>query len=260
MPEGDTVWRTARSLDQALSGATLTGVDFRVPELATVHLTGQMVHETVARGKHLLTRIGDDHTLHTHLKMEGAWHLYRPESRWRRPRHEARVVLRSPRWNAVGFALGVVELLARDDEDSAVGHLGPDLLGPDWDAATAVQRLLADPDRPLNEALLDQRNLAGLGNLYVNELCFITGRHPRSRVGDVPDLPRLVLRAAALLRANRERTEQATTGDIRRGHTSWVYRRERAACRRCGTRIEVAMTGPDGRERATYWCPACQPG
>jgi endonuclease VIII len=245
VPEGDTVWRTARSLDQALSGATLTGVDFRVPELATVDLTGQMVHETVARGKHLLTRIGDDHTLHTHLKMEGAWHLYRPESRWRRPRHEARVVLRSPRWNAVGFALGVVELLARDDEDSAVGHLGPDLLGPDWDAATA---------------LLDQRNLAGLGNLYVNELCFITGRHPRSRVGDVPDLPRLVLRAAALLRANRERTEQATTGDIRRGHTSWVYRRERAACRRCGTRIEVAMTGSDGRERATYWCPACQPG
>ena len=84
-------------------------------------------------------------------------------------------------------------------------------------------------------------------------------RHPQSRVADVPDLPRLVTRAAALLRANRERTEQATTGDIRRGHTTWVYRRERAACRRCGTRIEVAMTGPAGRERATYWCPACQP-
>ena len=259
MPEGDTVWRTARSLDQALSGATLTGVDFRVPELATVDLTGQMVHETLARGKHLLTRIGDDHTLHTHLKMEGSWHLYRPESRWRRPRHEARVVLRTPRWNAVGFALGVVELLARDDEDSAVGHLGPDLLGPDWDAGEAVQRLMADPDRPLNEALLDQRNLAGIGNLYANELSFISGQHPRSRVGDVPDLPRLVMRAAALLRANRERSEQATTGDIRRGHTTWVYRRDRAACRRCGTRIEVAMTGPAGRERATYWCPACQP-
>jgi endonuclease-8 len=260
VPEGDTVWRTARSLDQALSGATLTGVDFRVPELATVDLTGQMVHETLARGKHLLTRIGDDHTLHTHLKMEGSWHLYRPESRWRRPRHEARVVLRTPRWNAVGFALGVVELLARDDEDSAVGHLGPDLLGPDWDAGEAVQRLMADPDRPLNEALLDQRNLAGNGNLYANELSFISGRHPRSRVGDVPDLPRLVMRAAALLRANRERSEQATTGDIRRGHTTWVYRRDRAACRRCGTRIEVAMTGPPRRERATYRCPASPPG
>ena len=118
---------------------------------------------------------------------------------------------------------------------------------------------MTDPDRPLNEALLDQRNLAGIGNLYANELCFISGRHPQSRVADVPDLPRLVTRAAALLRANRERTEQATTGDIRRGHTTWVYRRERAACRRCGTRIEVAMTGPAGRERATYWCPACQP-
>jgi endonuclease VIII len=259
VPEGDTVWRTARSLDQALSGSTLTGVDFRVPELATVDLTGQMINETLARGKHLLTRIGTDHTLHTHLKMEGAWHLYRPESLWRRPRHEARVVLRTPRWNAVGFALGVVELLARDDEHSAVGHLGPDLLGPDWDPAEAARRLLAEPDRPLVEALLDQRNLAGLGNLYVNELCFLSGAHPRSRVGDLPDLTRLVHRAAALLRANRERTEQATTGDTRRGHTTWVYRRERAACRRCGTRIEVAMTGPAGRERATYWCPACQP-
>jgi endonuclease VIII len=260
VPEGDTVWRTAQSLDRALSGAVLEATDFRVPELATVDLSGRVVRRTLARGKHLLTRIGDEHTLHTHLKMEGSWHLYRPASRWRRPAHEARVVLRTADWHAVGFSLGVVELLARDDEDSAVGHLGPDLLGPDWDPAEAVRRLRSVSDRPLVEALLDQRNLAGIGNLYANELCFLAGSHPRSPVSGVSDLDRLVTRAAALLQANKERVEQATTGDLRRGKQNWVYRRDRQACLRCGTRIRVAMTGEPGRERATYWCPACQPG
>jgi endonuclease-8 len=260
VPEGDTVWRTAQSLDRALSGAVLEATDFRVPELATVDLSGRVVRRTLARGKHLLTRIGDEHTLRTHLKMEGSWHLYRTASRWRRPAHEARVVLRTADWHAVGFSLGVVELLARDDEDSAVGHLGPDLLGPDWDPAEAVRHLRSVPERPLVEALLDQRNLAGIGNLYANELCFLAGSHPRSQVSGVSDLDRLVTRAAALLQANKERVEQATTGDLRRGKQNWVYRRDRQACLRCGTRIRVAMTGEPGRERATYWCPACQPG
>ncbi|RYP81399.1 Fpg/Nei family DNA glycosylase [Nocardioides guangzhouensis] len=259
MPEGDTVWRAARSLDRALSRRTLTATDFRVPALATVDLSGQVVERTLARGKHLLTRVGDDHTLHTHLKMEGSWHLYRPGTRWRRPAHEARVVLRTEEWHAVGFALGVVELLARDDEDSAVGHLGPDLLGPDWDADDAVRRLASQPERPLVEALLDQRNLAGIGNLYANELCFLAGTRPTAPVSAVRDLPRLVTRAHALLEANKERVEQATTGDLRRGSHHWVYRRERKTCLRCGTRIQVAMTGAPGRERATYWCPHCQP-
>ena len=259
MPEGDTAWRTAQLLHQGLAGQTLTLSDFRVPEFATLDLSGQTVDEAVSRGKHLLIRVGR-HSIHTHLKMEGVWHVHPLGTRWRQPAHSARVVLETATTQAVGFWLGITEVLDRATEADALSYLGPDLLGPDWDAAEAVRRLLADPDRPLNEALLDQRNLAGIGNLYANELSFISGQHPRCRVGDVPDLPRLVLRAAALLRANRERSEQATTGDIRRGHTTWVYRRDRAACRRCGTRIEVAMTGPAGRERATYWCPACQPG
>ena len=259
MPEGDTVWRAARSLDRALSGRTLTATDFRVPALATVDLSGRPVERTLARGKHLMTRIGDDHTLHTHLKMEGSWHLYRPETRWRRPAHEARVVLRTDAWHAVGFALGIVELLSRDQEESTVAHLGPDLLGPDWDADEAVRRLGAQPDRALVEALLDQRNLAGIGNLYANELCFLAGTHPRAPVSAVADLPRLVGRAKALLEANKERVAQATTGDLHRGAQNWVYRRERKTCLRCRTRIEVAMTGEPGRERATYWCPHCQP-
>src|SRR5690606_36796892 len=128
----------ARSLAAALTGAVLRRTDFRVPELATVDLAGQPAVESLARRKHLLRRNGERNALHSHLTMEGSWHLYRHGSRWRRPDHQARVVLETEGWVAVGFALGVVELLARDAEDDAVGHLGPDLLGPDWDAQEAV--------------------------------------------------------------------------------------------------------------------------
>jgi endonuclease-8 len=259
VPEGDTVWRTALHLDRALSGATLTETDFRVPAYATLDLSGQVVESTVARGKHLLTRIGATHTLHTHLKMEGAWHLYRQGSSWRRPAHEARVVLRTADRVAVGFALGVVDVIARDAEPRVVGHLGPDLLGPDWDEDEALRRLLAEPGREVADALLDQRNLAGIGNLYKNELCFLAGVHPRTPVAQVPDLTRLVRRAGAALDANKDRIEQTMTGDTRRGRQTWVYRRDRQPCRRCGTRIKVDMQGQHMQERATYWCPTCQP-
>lgn len=259
MPEGDTVWRTAATLERALSGRVLTVSDFRVPELATVDLTGQEVRRTTSRGKHLLTRIGEAHTLHTHLKMEGSWHLYRPGSAWRRPAYEARVVLANQEWTAVGFALGVVELLAREREEDPVAHLGPDLLGPDWDLDEAVARLASTPSRPLIEALLDQRNLAGVGNMYAAELCFLAGVPPQATVDRVPDLPRLVGRAQRLLLANRERAQQTTTGDLRPGRQLWVYGRQGQPCRRCGTRVRLAMRGEPGRQRASYWCPRCQP-
>jgi endonuclease-8 len=259
LPEGDTVWRTALHLDKALSGDLLVESDFRVPAYATLDLSGQRVETTLSRGKHLLTRIGSEQTLHTHLKMEGAWHLYRPGTPWRRPAHEARVVLRTEGWTAVGFALGVVELVPRQAEDTVVGHLGPDLLGPDWDEDEALRRLLADPGRPVADALLDQRNLAGIGNLYKNELCFVAGVHPRLPVGEVADLRRLVRRARAALEANKHRVEQTMTGDLRRGRQTWVYRRDKQPCRRCGTTIRVDVQGPEMQERATYWCPTCQP-
>jgi endonuclease-8 len=259
VPEGDTVYRTARLLDRALSGEVLTRTDFRVPQHATADLAGATVVETVSRGKHLLTRIDGSErwTLHTHLKMEGSWQVYEIGRRWRKPAHQARVVLEIRAAVAVGFSLGVVELLPRDREHDAVGHLGPDLLGPDWDEAEALRRLTEDPRRPIGEALLDQTRLAGIGNMYAAELCFTSGVHPTTPVAKVPDLTRLVRRARLMLDHNKERPTQSTTGDLR--EPFWVYRRDRAPCRRCGTRIAVAMLGPAGRERATYWCPACQP-
>jgi endonuclease VIII len=258
VPEGDTVWRAARSLDRALAGQILTATDFRVPQLATVDLSGGKVLRTLSRGKHLLTRIEarEAWTLHTHLKMEGSWHIYQPGQKWRRPSQEARVVLSSETRQAVGFSLGVVELLPRHREGDVVGHLGPDLLGPDWDEDEALSRLRSDPDRAVHEALLDQSCLAGIGNMYAAELCFTSGIHPLSPVGDVAELGRLVRRARQMLEQNKERSEQSTTGDLRRGRRHWVYRRDRQPCLRCQTSIEV---GANRDGRATYWCPSCQP-
>lgn len=270
MPEGDTVWRAARRLHQALSGEPLTESDFRVPAFAEIDLRGRVVTETVSRGKHLLTRL-DDVTVHTHLRMEGSWHLFRPGSRWTSPAHQARVVLANRNWQAVGFRLGLVEVLPREREADAVGHLGPDLLGPDWSTAEAVKRLRGVPERPIAEALLDQRNLAGIGNLYANEVLFLSGLHPQLPVAAVESLEAVVERAQRMLTVNREHTQQSTTGDPRRGHSHFVYRRAREQCRRCGTRIrtETFPVSPafrrasgvleEDRARVSFWCPACQP-
>ena len=256
MPEGDSVWQTARRL-AVLSGQRLTQSDFRIPSLATVDLAGRRVIETVSRGKHLLTRVDGDATLHSHLRMEGRWDVQPGGSRWRRPAHEARVVLRTDTHEAIGYSV-LVDLVPTAEEDALVGHLGPDLLGPDWDAEEAVRRIAAAPDVPIGEALLDQRNLAGIGNVYRAELCFIAGVDPQTPVADVPDLPRMVARAHALLVAHRDRPERITTGDRRPGRRLWVYRR-RGPCLRCGTPIEVGELGQEGQERTVWWCPRCQP-
>ena len=156
MPEGDAVWRTARRLHLALSGRALVRSDFRVPAIAAADLSGGTVVETVSRGKHLLTRVDrgpERWTLHTHLKMEGSWKVVRRGERWPRSANTARVVLETERHTAIGFSLGIVELVARDAEDDVVGHLGPDLLGPDWDEERALANLTHDPARPLREAL-----------------------------------------------------------------------------------------------------------
>jgi endonuclease-8 len=263
VPEGDNIWRTARRLDRALTGAVLSATDFRVPQHATSDLTGATVAGTVSRGKHLLTRFappeGPRITLHTHLKMEGVWHVHPTGTRWRRPAHEARVVLRTADREAVGFALGVVELLPTTEEERVVGHLGPDLLGPDWDEDEALRRMSADPERTIGEVLLDQTCLAGIGSVYRAELCFTSGLHPHTPVGQVRDLRRLVRRARQMLDLNKDRDERSTTGDLRQGRRLWVYGRKGRPCLRCGTTVREEQLGEPGRERVSYWCPACQP-
>ncbi len=257
MPEGDTVYRQARMLNDALGGQVLTRCDLRVPAFATVDLSGQLVHEVVSRGKHLLIRVGL-HTIHSHLKMEGQWRVYSPGEPWRRPAFQARAVLATATAQAVGFELGMLEVLPTVREADAVGHLGPDLLGPDWDEREAVRRLAAHPDVPIAVALLDQRNLAGLGNEYVNELCFVRGMLPTRPVRDA-DLPRTVALAHRMIVANANRRIRSTTGETRRGRTAYVHRREGMPCRRCGTPIRRMSLGRNELElRETWYCPVCQ--
>ncbi len=258
MPEGDVVWRAARQLDAALTGRVLTTTDFRVPRYAATDLTGREVLGTVSRGKHLLTRISGAWTVHTHLRMDGSWRIRRRSGYVPRD-YRVRLVLANEQWQAIGYLLGLVEVLSTKREDAVVGHLGPDLLGPDWDVAEAVRRLRHEPDRPIGEALLDQRNLAGIGNLYKCEVLFLRGISPWRPVGDVDDLESLAELARHLLDTNKERIGQVTTGDTARGSQTWVYGRPGQPCRRCGTAVRHADQGPAAESRVTFWCPTCQP-
>lgn len=261
MPEGDTVWQAARRLDAALAGRVLIRSDLRVPRYATADLTGRTVLDVTSRGKHLLTRVEGGLTLHSHLRMDGSWRVYADGQRWNGgPAHQIRAILGNADRTAVGYRLPVLELLRTPDEERAVGHLGPDLLGPDWNPDVASANLLGDPARPLGEALLDQRNLAGIGNVYTSELCYMLGVTPWLPVGDLPadraaQLPPLAKR---LLEFNRERPIRSTTGQP--GQDLFVYGRARRPCPRCRTPIRVAGQGDGSRERPAYWCPTCQFG
>ncbi|MDX3756907.1 DNA-formamidopyrimidine glycosylase family protein [Streptomyces sp. AK02-04a] len=261
MPEGDTVWQAARRLHTALAGNVLTRSDLRVPKYATADLTGRAVLDVTPRGKHLLTRIEGGLTLHSHLRMDGSWKVYENGRRWSGgPAHQIRAILGTADRTAVGYRLPVLELLRTADENRAVGHLGPDLLGPDWNPDGALENLLQDPARSLGEALLDQRNLAGIGNVYKSELCFLLRVTPWLPIGELPAdratlLPPL---AKKLLETNRDRPTRITTG--RRDQNLFVYGRAPRPCLRCGTSIRRADQGDGSRERPTYWCPTCQTG
>jgi endonuclease VIII len=259
MPEGDNVVQAARCLHAALAGRVLTRSDLRVPRFATSDLTGRTVLGVIPRGKHLLTRIEGDLTLHCHLRMEGAWRVYAVGERWRGgPVHEIRAVLSTAEHSAVGYRLPVVELLRTPDESRVVAHLGPDLLGPDWDPDKALLNLLAHPDRALGEALLDQRNLAGIGNVFKSEICFLLRATPWIPVRELARPERTVTVAKKLLEANRDRPVRMTTGLP--NQRLYVYGRAPRPCLRCGTSIRRAGQGDGRRERPSYWCPQCQPG
>ncbi|WP_329455305.1 Fpg/Nei family DNA glycosylase [Streptomyces sp. NBC_01497] len=248
MPEGDTVWRAARALHTALAGGVLVRCDLRVPRFATSDLSGRAVLDVTPHGKHLLTRVEGGLTLHSHLGMEGAWKVYGTDRRWGGgPPHEIRAVLGTGSATAVGYRLKVLELIRTAQEERVVGHLGPDLLGPDWDAATALSNLLADPARPVGEALLDQRNLAGVGNIFKSEACFVARANPWTPVGEVREPERLVDAAKRLLELNKR-----LSSGSRRLHVSG---RRNLPCPRCRTLIRKAPQ----QDRPTYWCPRCQP-
>ena len=297
MPEGDTVRRAAAQVHQALAGRTLDLAEIRVPRFSAVDLTGHTVHAARSRGKHLFVVVGSpggttgcdttgcDTTdcattvetdrgqlvLHIHLKMEGRIRVHRAGERWRFPAHTARLVLRAGGIEVVGTELGLLRVLTPAEADRAVAHLGPDLLGSDWtpnvSAAAAVRRLEERPDRTIGEALLDQRNLAGIGTIYRAEICFLRGIDPRDPVWAVPDLPAVVDLARRLMVANADREMRVTTGDSRRGRRMWVYGRDGTPCRRCGTLVESFRLGgrsdpdepSDSLDRIAYACPSCQP-
>lgn len=285
MPEGDTVHRLAERMS-GLTGRLITASDFRVPQLATASLTGRRIERVWAWGKNLYwdcTRDdGDTLVLYTHLRMDGFWNIHTAGSKWRSPGHTARIVVRVAGFpdparevELVGHELGKVEMWNATSYAQHTGHLGPDPLDEDWDVSgrwdgpgrdVAVRRFDAEGSRSLGETLLDQRVLAGVGNVYCNELCFLQGRHPSAPASSV-DAGRVMDLAAASMRANRHQNLRVFTGVNRPGENTWVYGRTGRACRRCGTQIRSGFLGGAttvadpraGRERVTYWCPTCQP-
>ncbi|MFB8388235.1 DNA-formamidopyrimidine glycosylase family protein [Microbacterium sp. NPDC055910] len=256
MPEGDTVFRAARRLNDVLAGAEVTRFELRVPQAATIDLSGLTVHGVVPRGKHLLHRIGP-WTLHSHLKMEGEWHVYRRGERWRAPGFRARAVVGTAGYETVGFDLAEIEVVPTAREDDLIGYLGPDPLSAEWNPVEAARRVQAD-SRPVHVAILDQRNVAGFGNVYANEMLFVRGILPMTPANET-DAAALIDTGVRMLRANRDRSARTFTGDARPGRRTWVYRRENSPCRRCGTAILATTLGADApRERNVFWCPVCQ--
>ena len=265
MPEGDTVWRTADRLNRALAGETVTRSDLRFPSIATVDLRGATTLEVVSRGKHILHRLehgGDRVTVHSHLKMEGQWRVEATDTvgGWLR-RDDLRAAIGAPRWTALGLRLGNLDVVPTDREGDLVGHLGPDLLGPDWEAEAAVANLRRS-SAPIGAALLDQRNLAGIGTLWCAETLFVERLHPWTEADSLaPEVvASVVARAHRFLVAAKEHPIQSSTGSRRKGEETFVHGRSGRPCRRCGDTIRVAMIGPPGRERTMFYCPTCQGG
>ena len=268
MPEGDTIWRLAERF-QPLVGRVIHHSDFRVPALATASLAGERISRIWPYGKHLYWQCGQ-RILHTHQLMDGTWRSHAVGDRWSAPAHTARLVLQIDGVELVGHSLGIVELWPAREYGQRTAHLGPDILAADWAAAgrdEALRRILDRPQRSIGEALLDQRNLAGVGNEYRAEVCFLQGLHPAVPVSHT-DVGAVIDLAAKLMRANLTTPMRTFTGIHRAGENTFIFGRKHRPCRRCGTRIEsstlgggTSVTSPDaGQERIIWWCPTCQAG
>jgi endonuclease-8 len=267
MPEGDTLARAAATLHAALAGQVVTAFTAQLAPVAsaaeTCGLGGRVVERVVARGKHLIVMFSGGVLLRSHLRMHGSWHLYRPGERWRRSPSRMRLRLDTAAWSAVAFDVYDAELVAAETLEGVrtLAALGPDLARPDVDLAAAASRLHAAGARPIAEALLDQRIVAGLGNVYRSEVLFLARQSPFVAAGaiDRSAIDALVRISADLLRVNvaRPRGGRVTTGRRAPGEALWVYRRGGLPCRRCGTAVQSAATPESGRR--IYWCPRCQP-
>jgi endonuclease-8 len=268
MPEGDTIYRTAQTLQRALAGRSVRRFESALPALTRVDedtpVAGRTIEAVRSVGKHLLIEFSGGLVLRTHMRMNGAWHIYRPGERWRKPRVAMRIAIETDDWIAVGFNVPVAEFVRARDlaRHRELARLGPDLLGEPFDEQAATARLLdIGANRPIAEALLDQRVMAGVGNVFKSEVLFVCGVDPTRPVDTLPaaDLARLVRAARGLLRANvtagargSRRTTNAMNPDVR----LWVYGRGGRACRRCGTPILCEAHGESAR--LTFWCPKCQ--
>ncbi|WP_420363843.1 DNA-formamidopyrimidine glycosylase family protein [Curtobacterium aetherium] len=263
MPEGDSVHRLAARLRQVDGSLVVVG-ELRGGAAAGRALSGRRVTGHATHGKHLLTRFDDGTTLHTHMRMQGSWTVTAAGRRLPSTvARQARVRLGLEDGRTVwGVDLPVVDLVDTADEHLVVGHLGPDLLHDDVDLAEAERRMTAEPGIPVRTVLLDQRRVAGLGNLWANELGFVRGLHPDRPIGTV-DVPALLTTARRMLRHSAIVPEayQVTTGVLRRGERHWVVGRAGRPCLRCGTAVrardDVEVVGSPPRR--VWWCPRCQP-
>jgi endonuclease-8 len=267
MPEGDTIFRTARAMHRVLAGRTIVGSESTMPSLARAPgvgaLKGRTIDRVTAQGKHLLIHFSGDLVLRSHMRMHGSWHLYRTGDRWKRPRNSMRIVLRTDEVEAVAFDTPDAQLVRTRDLGrlTPLKNLGPDLLSDDFDAEEATRRIVHDGDREIAEALLDQRSVAGIGNVIKSEVLFICGVNPRARVGalsratvrQICDESRRVMKISVAEGGVGRRT----TGRVQPEARLYVYGRAGKPCRRCGTPIRFAKQGRD--PRSTYWCSRCQP-
>jgi len=273
MPEGDTIFRAARTLHRALAGNEVTAFESMLPALNRIHqdapLTGRTIERVSAVGKHLFIHFSGNLVLRTHMRMNGSWHIYRSGERWQRPRRDMRIVLRTADFEAVGFAIPVAEFITgtRLSRHREIRSLGPDVLSDTFDVAIVVENLRSRSSSQIADALINQRVLAGLGNVYKSEVLFLSSVNPFLQVEALSDsqLTSIVETGRRVLKMNvSEGLQMMTTfGGLRRTtHRSapterlWVYGRARLPCRRCGTPIRVRKQGVDAR--LTYWCSTCQ--
>jgi endonuclease VIII len=275
MPEGDTIFRAARTLHRALAGAKVTGFESVFPNLERVEidspLTGRTIGRVEANGKWLLIYFSGDLILLTHMLMSGSWHIYRPGESWRRSHQDMRIVIRTDKILAVAFALQIAEFhtAASLRRRRGFNRVGPSVLAEKYDDTEILRRLRNKPNADVGDALLDQSVFAGVGNVFKSEICFACGVNPFRKVEtlSVSELSCLVSTARKFLVANITETSgdhvvtyigiRRTTGRVDREENLWVYRRVGQPCRRCGTPIESRKQGEGAR--TTFWCPICQP-